>query len=279
MPIVLGLIAAFAYGSGDFLAGLAGKRLPSALVAGVDLLIGLLAAGVAVALFPGSGPQAGALLWGAAAGVGSAGGTLALFHGLATKRMSVVSTLSGLLTAVIPVLAGLALGEGLSALSVAGIAIALPAIALVSWTPGGNRGDGSSGAAWGLLAGLGFGLLFVALDQAGTDSGAWPLVSNGTVSVLLVAPLALSAARGVRLTSPAPGQMVASGLLAGIANLAFLAATDKGALAIVAILTALYPGVTVILARLVLGERWSRLQRVGLVAAFAAAVLVGAGSG
>ena len=278
MPIVLGLLAAAFYGTGDFLAGLSGKRVPPALVAGIVQAIGLLGAAIAVLIFPGVGPREGALLWGAAAGVGSAGGTLALYHGLATGRMSVVATISGLLTAVIPVLVGLALAEGLSLLSAVGIVIALPAIALVSSAPGPPGEDAGSGAIWGFLAGVGFGLLFVALDRAGTRSGAWPLVAGQGVALALIAPLALVAVRGADLAAPAPAQMLAAGVFSSLANLAFLAATHEGALAVVAVLTALYPGVTVILSRAVLGEHRTRLQDVGLVAAFVAAVLVSAGS-
>jgi drug/metabolite transporter (DMT)-like permease len=278
MPIVLGLIAALSYGSGDFLAGLAGKRVPPPLVTGVVQVLGLVAAGIAVLIFPGVGPERAAILWGAAAGVGSAGGTLSLYHGLSAGRMSVVATLSGLLTAVIPVLVGLALGEGLSPVSAAGIVIAVPAIGLVSWSPGSGGPDAASGAIWGVVAGVGFALLFVALDQAGTRSGAWPLVSGQAVALLLVAPLALRSLRGTSMTRPTSLLMLSAGLFSGLANLAFLAATREGALAVVAILTALYPGVTVMLARIVLGERWSHLQGVGLAAAFSAAVLVSAGA-
>ncbi len=280
MPILLGLISALTYGTGDFLAGLAGKRVPPVLVTGIVQALGLIAAGVAVLLFPGVGARGGALAWGAVAGVGSAGGTFALYHGLATGRMSVVATLSGLLTAVIPVLVGLAGGDGLSLAAAAGIAIAVPAIALVSWTPDSGESEVASGAVWGALAGLGFALLFVALDRAGTDSGAWPLVATEGVAVLLVAPPALVALRrGADLGPPGPALMLAAGLFSAVANLAFLAATDEGELAIVAILSALYPAATVVLARVVLGERWSRLQVAGLLAALVAAVLVSAGSG
>ncbi len=279
MPIVLGLLAAASYGTGDFLAGLSGKRAPSQLVAGAVQALGLVAAAVAVLLFPGVGPRGGALIWGAVAGIGSAGGTLALYHGLASGRMSVVATLSGLLTAVIPVLVGLAVDEGLSLLSAIGIAIALPAIGLVSWTPASADDATPSGAIWGVLAGLGFGLLFVALDRAGTSSGAWPLVSSQGMALLLIAPLALAALPGAELSAPTPAQILAAGLFSAIANIAFLAATHEGALAVVAVLTALYPGFTVILSRLVLGERLTRVQDAGLAAAFVAAVLVSAGSG
>jgi drug/metabolite transporter (DMT)-like permease len=278
MAILFGLIAALAFGTGDFIAGVASKRVPPVLVTAVVEVMGVIAAVVAVLLFPGIGPRAGALLWGAAAGIGSAGGTLALYHGMARGRMGVVATLSGLMTAVIPVLVSLALGEGLSPVSAVGIAIGVPAIGLVSWTREESAEGVASGTAWGLLAGVGFALLFVALDQAGTRSGAWPLVSGQLVALLVVAPMALVALRGADLSTPTPTQMFAAGIFSGLAVVSFFAATDEGALAIVAILTALYPGVTVILARVVLGERWSGLQSAGLLAAFLAAVLVSAGA-
>lgn len=110
--------------------------------------------------------------------------------------------------------------------------------------------SGVGGVAFGVLAGAGFGLLFVALDRAGTRSGAWPLVAGQFVSVVLLAPLAV---RGLRQPRRSPRiaavLTVATGVLSGLANLLFLAATGHGELAIVAVLSALYPAFTVLLAR------------------------------
>jgi drug/metabolite transporter (DMT)-like permease len=148
-------------------------------------------------------------------------------------------------------------------------------VALVSWRR--DRGNGRSGARYGVLAGCAFALLFVALDRAGTRSGAWPLVPGQVVAVLVVLPLAL------RLLGPstpwqrAAGPGVLAGVLGGTANLLFLAATGAGQLAVVAVLAALYPAVTVALARGVLGEHWTRLQVVGLLAAAVAVGLISTG--
>jgi drug/metabolite transporter (DMT)-like permease len=192
--------------------------------------------------------------------------------------MSVVATLSGLIAAVIPAIVGLALGDGLGALTALGIVVAIPAIGLVSWHPGAAGGSGS-GARWGILAGLGFALLFIALDRAGTDSGAWPLLAGEAVCVAVVAPWAASSLPAAARSLRRPVLVaVAAGFLAAIANLLFLAATGRGELAVVAVLTSLYPGFTVILARIVLAERWSRLQAFGLLAALVAVVLVSVGS-
>ncbi len=280
MAVVLALLSALSYGAGDFTAGLASRRIEARLVTGVAQTVGLAAALVAIALFPGVGPRGPALAWGALSGVGSALGTLALYRGLAVARMTVVATLSGVLTAMIPVIVGVALGNRLSAEAAAGIVIAVPAILLVSRQPESRRGVGDAGGGlFGVVAGLGFGLLFVALDRAGTRSGAWPLVAGQTVSVLALAPFALTVLRG---RSAAPGASalllaVVTGVLSGLANLLFLAATGRGELAIVAVLSALYPAATVLLARALLGERWTRTQVMGLAGAVIAVVLVSSG--
>lgn len=279
MAVLLALLSALAWGAADFSGGLGSRGLGAPRVTVATQALGLITAGVAVLLVPGVGPRTSALEWGALGGVGSALGTFSLYHGLAVGRMTVVATLSGVLTAVVPVIVGLALGNTLGLGAALGIAIAIPAILLVSWRPE-PHGEHPAGAGvrYGVLAGLGFGLLFVALDQAGTRSGAWPLIPGQLVSVLLIVPFAL---RGLRQgAAPARGPVLlalVAGILSGAANLLFLAATGRGELAIVAVLSALYPAITVLLARVVLAEHWSRSQVVGLAAAVLAVVLVSIG--
>jgi drug/metabolite transporter (DMT)-like permease len=279
MSVLLGLLAAATYGSSDFLAGLVSRRLPPIVVTAGAQATCLLVGAIAVAFYPGDGMSAKVLAWGVASGVGSAGGTFALYRGLGAGEMSVVATLSGLLTAVIPVIVGLATGDTLTALAAFGIIAAIPAIGLVSWS--GSIGSAArSGAIWGILAGVGFGLLFVGYDRAGSGVGAWPLlVAEGTATLITVGP-ALLALRDIRLGERrrSLGLLLAAGLLAGAANLSFIIANHHGELAVVAVLTALYPGFTVILARVVLGERWSTAQKVGLVTALVATFLVSLGS-
>ncbi|HXF29897.1 MAG TPA: DMT family transporter [Solirubrobacterales bacterium] len=278
MASLLALMAAAAFGTSDFLAGLSSRRLSAPTVTGIAQTLGLATAALAVLVHGGDGPRTDVLLWGAASGFGNVAGTLALYQGLAVGRMSVVATLSGLLAAVIPAVVGLALGDALGPLTALGILIAIPAIALVSWQPE-NPGAGGSGARWGVLAGLGFALLFIALAQAGSDSGAWPLLAGETVCVAIVAPLAARSILTAGRSTPRPVLVaVAAGVLAALANLLFLAATGQGELAIVAVLTSLYPGFTVILARLFLAEHWNPRQVIGLFAALLAVVLVSVGA-
>jgi drug/metabolite transporter (DMT)-like permease len=274
--VVLGLLAALAYGSSDFVAGVGGRRSSAGRVTLIAQPFGLVAAAVALALFRGAGPSKAALLWGSLSGVGSGIGTISLYQGLAVGRMSVVAPLSAVLTAVLPAIVGLATGERLSAVGLVGLGVAVPAVALVSWQPHPDEGP-RSGARFGVLAGCGFALLFIALDRAGTQAGAWPLLPGQAVAVLVILFFALRVLDPAAQWRRAAGPGVVAGVLGGTANLLFLAAAGAGQLAVVAVLTALYPAVTIVLARGLLGERWTRRQAAGLIAAGIAVGLISAG--
>jgi drug/metabolite transporter (DMT)-like permease len=275
MAILFALLAALGYGSSDFCAGLLSRRYAPEPVSGIVILVELLTTIVGVILVGGHGPRPGALEWGALSGLGGGGGTLLLYRGLAAGDMAVTATLSAVIAAVVPALVGIALGDHLAIAAVVGIAAAVPAIALVSWQPSSRAGGSRAGAAYGLLAGCGFALLFIALDRAGTRSGAWPLLPGQTVGLLVVTPGAVRGLRrGTRLRTRDLSLAVAAGVVVGTAALIYLAATGHGALAIVAVVTSLYPAFTVLLARIVLSERWSRRQAVGLLIAVVAVVLV-----
>jgi drug/metabolite transporter (DMT)-like permease len=278
MAILFALLAALGYGSSDFCAGLLSRRYAPEPVSGIVIFVEVLATIVGVILFGGHGPRPGALEWGALSGLGGGGGTLMLYRGLAAGDMAVTATLSAVIAAVVPALVGIALGDQLATAAVVGIVAAVPAIALVSSQPGGGPQGSRAGAAYGLLAGCGFALLFIALDRAGTRSGAWPLLPGQTVGLLVVAPGAIRGLRrGARLGARDLLLAGFAGVIVGAAALIYLAATGHGALAVVAVVTSLYPAFTVLLARVVLSERWSRRQAVGLVIAVASVVLVSMG--
>jgi len=173
----------------------------------------------------------------------------------------------------------LATGDSLHGATLAGIVIAIPAIALVSWhADPAKRGEARPSINYGLLAGLAFALLFIGLDRAGTRSGAWPLVTSEIVGVVLLIGFGARAyARVGRPPARDLALIVGVGVVGGIAGLLFLAATGHGQLAIVAVVTSLYPAFTVLLARAFLAERWSRTQVIGLAVAAAAIVLVSVG--
>jgi uncharacterized membrane protein len=276
MAILLALLSALAYGISDFGAGVASRRSEAGVVSTIVLAIGLACAAIATAIDPGVGARAGALLWGAASGLGGGAGTLALYQGLATGRMTIVATLSAILAAVVPAIVGLATGDSLHGATLVGIVIAIPAIALVSWhSDATERGEARASVVYGLLAGLAFALLFIGLDRAGTRSGAWPLLSSEVVGLVVLVPFGVRAYARVGLpASRDVALIVGVGVIGGVAGLLFLAATGHGQLAIVAVVTSLYPAFTVLLARVLLAEHWSRPQAVGLAVAATAIVVV-----
>ena len=275
MAILLALIAALGYGSSDFCAGLLSRRHAAGPVSGLVIAVEVLTTVGGIILFPGHGPRPGALEWGALSGFGGGLGTLALYRGLAAGDMAVTATLSAVIAAIVPATVGIALGNRLTVLAGVGVAVAVPAIALVSHPPGGGDRAGRSAPGYGLLAGGGFALLFIALSRAGTASGAWPLLPGQSVGLLVVAPGAVGGLRrGVRFPLRDLALGTFAGVIVGVAALLYLAAAGHGELSIVAVVTSLYPAFTVLLARVALGEGWSRAQACGLLIAAASIILV-----
>lgn len=279
MGILLALTAALAYGLSDFLGGIVSRRTtawPVALTAGLG---GLLGAVVLAALVDGD-PTRADLLWGALSGVGSGAGGAFLYRGFATGRMGVVAPVSAVGAAVLPVVVGVATGERPGLVVWLGILAAMPGIWLVARTPdeaGTAAGTVDAALVDGLLAGLGFGVLFVALGQVPDEAGYLPLVAGQVTSLVAIAVLAslFGAVWLPRVASQWWG--VAAGLLASVAVLCFLLATQRGLLTVAAVLTSLYPAFTVLLAATALRERIHAAQAIGLVLCGVAIGLVAGG--
>ena len=263
MGILLALAAALLYGSSDFGGGLAARRLGSLRVAVVGSAAATVLAWATLILVGGPGPSLRAVAWGLASGLAGGAGTLVLYRGLARGQMSVVGPLSAVGAAVVPVAAGVALGERPSLLSVAGVLVALPAIVLVA-ASGSVRGKLGTGLLDGLAAGLAFGILFIGLAQAGRHAGLWPVASEQTGTLLITLAIAVKTREPLRIPLRAAGLPVLVGASGMAATLAYFYATHFSMLAIAAVLVSLYPGVTVLLARTLLHERFTPAQRAGL---------------
>jgi drug/metabolite transporter (DMT)-like permease len=275
VAVLLALAAALAYGVSDFVAGLASRRTsawPVATASATGALLGsvLLAAGL-----PGD-PARSDLAWGALAGIGSGTGSAFLYRGLALGRMGVVAPISAVGAAVVPVVVGVATGERPATLVWLGIAAAVPAIWLVSREPVATAAP-AAGVLDGVLAGIGFGVLFAATGQVGDDAGYWALVATQLVSLVIVATLAVSLRQAWVPRTSTDWWGAVAGLLATLAVLGFLLASQRGLLAVAAVLASLYPAATVLLAVVVLREHVHRAQAVGLSLCAVAVVLVAVG--
>jgi drug/metabolite transporter (DMT)-like permease len=280
VEIVLGLGAALSYGAADFVGGLVSRRAAVLSVVFVSQLTGFALLLAVLPLLEGGRPTATALWWGAGAGIGGGVGISALYHGLATGRMSVVAPTTAVVAAAVPVVFGLASGERPGPIALAGVAVALLAIALVSFSTRGadpRVTHARAGIGHAVLAGAGFGAFFIGLERAGQGSGLWPLVGARLSSLALVA-LLIAVTRSARRPGRGTGRaIVAAGALDVAANVLYVMAARRGLLTLVAVLTSLYPASTVLLARIVLGERLTRLRLVGLGAALVGVSLMALG--
>lgn len=278
MAIVLALLAALSYGLSDFLGGVVSRRTSAWSVAFVGALSSLAFAVVTAPFFDGS-PRASDFAWAAAAGLGSGTGVGFLYRGFSQGRMSAVAPVSAVGAAIVPVAFGVVGGERPALLAWVGIAVALPAIWLVSSTPTEPLDDApvTSGMVDGVLAGLGFGLLFACIGQVPSTSGMWPLATAQLVSIPAVTVLAATLGGAWRPRGRLVWWALLCGPFGGAANLLFLLATQRGFLTVSSVLTALYPASTVVLALVVLHERVHRAQVVGLALCAVTVALVTAG--
>ena len=263
MGILLGLAAALLYGGSDFSGGLASRRFGPVRVTVLGAAVSTVLAWAALIVSGGPGPDLRAIAWGLASGLAGGAGTLVLYRGLARGQMSVVGPVSAVGAAVVPVAAGVALGEHPSVLAVAGVLVSLPAIVLVA-ASGSVRGKLGAGLSDGLAAGLAFGILFIGLAQAGRNAGLWPVASEQTGALLPVLAVAVKSRVPLRIPVRAAGLPVLAGASGTAATLTYFYATHFSMLAIAAVLVSLYPGFTVLLARVILHERFSHAQRAGL---------------
>jgi uncharacterized membrane protein len=293
MAVVLALCSALAYGFSDFLGGFLARRTSAWQVA-VVAQTSSAACTCLVAVFVHGDPAAAHFRWALLAGVGSGMGTGFLYRGFSAGRMGVVAPVSAVGAALVPVLTGVVTGERPALLVWVGVLAALPAIWLVSSppppAPAGPPPEPSvpaqdaprgglvpAGLTDGVLAGLGFGLLFAALGQVPRSAGWWPLALCQTVSIPAV--VLLATALGAAWLPRRRTALVATlaGPLGATATGLFLLASQRGFLTVAGVLTSLYPASTVLLAALLLHERVHRAQGVGLGLCALAVVLVAGG--
>ncbi|MEI7742296.1 MAG: DMT family transporter [Chloroflexota bacterium] len=275
--VVLGLAAALGWGTGDFAGGVLSRRNPvyGVMLAfqGVGLAVAVVMVIVRAEPLPSSHDLVFALVTGS---VGVVGVTI-LYHGLAVGRMGVVAPTAGVIGASIPVGAGMVLQGVPQPVAVAGIALALVSVVLVTRSPG-HDGDGPSGWQWGIAAGALTGISFTTLAQVSAASTFSVLAVLRVEALLGIGLFVLVLRRPWRVARGDARLLAGAGLLDVVANAAYLGAATTGMLAIAAMLSSLYPVVTVILALGLLRERLGRGHLVGIVLAATAIVLIALGT-
>jgi uncharacterized membrane protein len=270
------LLASLAWGVGDFMGGLKSRLMPVLVVMGVSQPFGLAALAIAVAV-RGTGPPGPEVGWAALAAVFGTLGLVAFYRGMAAGAISVVVPLAAV-AAGIPVIWGLAHGDNVSFLQEIGFIAALGGGVMASLERRGERPKFAAGTGWAILALLGFGCYFIPLHASATHDWLWPSLIFRIVSVSLVWSTLLLTRRRAAGVRPHLVALAAIGLLDSGGNTLFAAASSShGLLSVVSVLASLYPVVTVLLARFVLGERVERTQDIGVLVTLAGVVLISAG--
>lgn len=286
MTILFGLLSAFSYGFADFFGAIAAKKVRALAVTTISFSFGLILA-VVMSLFFGADFSPQTISAGIYAGICSAIAISCLYAALALGPISIVSPLTAVVSAIIPVVVDVSTGQKLSAFAGIAIAIILIAVVLVAFVPGQDLTLPTLPAfLYSIGAGLGFSGIFVFLDSTSKDSGLGPLVVMRAVGILMLL-LGLLFLWLRKRNQPFMERALFSKsvlwlvLLAGtgdvLGNVSFLVATREGALAISAVLTSLYPVGTILLARFVLKERIAPSQSIGIILGLGACALLALG--
>ena len=282
---LLAIGSAVLYGAADFTGGLVTRRAGTIPVVILSQASGLILLALLLPVLPDASPSRADLLWGGMAGLTGGIGVALLYRALAIGVMAVVAPTTAVCAVAIPVVVSLLLGERPGPLALAGMVLGVGSIVLVSQqSPTTHSQDGQpsspargSGVGTALASGVMIGFFFLTLARTGSDAGMWPILAARMVSVTLFAAIAI--ARGISLRMPARMAVLAlvCGIIDMVANALYLLAARQGQLSIVVTLSSLYPASTVLLARIVLGERLNLLQTFGVGCALAAVILIVSG--
>lgn len=299
ITVLLGLGGAVLFGASDFIGGIASRVTSPLKVTAVSALTGLLLLSSALAITGGSWSRE-AVLFGALSGMAVGIALALLYASLAIGPMSILSPLTGVASAVVPMTAGLLRGEQLGPVGYLALAAALIAVALIGFSPDGIARPSVTGLVTATGAGIMFGAFLILIDLTPSDSGLIPLVfaRAAMASLMALVILGMVVMRAPRRITPSahaeaiPSSMrflaspagapswkvglrlaVACGVVDAVANTLQLAGLRAGDLSVMSVLNAMYPVGTIILAALVMRERVTPLQGVGLILALLAGAL------
>ena len=275
--MLFALSAAFCYGVSDFVGGLAARHVAALRVVLVSYPLALVLLGALAVGFGGTISPA-AMIWGALCGVSQGLAVWWFYAALGSGPISVVSPLTAVLAAGVPLTVGLALGERPGVLAGIGAVLALAAVVLISREASDKDARPhrfTPTVAWLTLgAGLGFGMNYVLLAQAPADARMWPLFF-GRIAATTVVLIAAALTGNLKPPQGFPLRLALGAAFLDVgANVSMLLALQSSMLSLAGVLMSLYPAATVLLAIIVLRERVTRRQVVGMVCALAAVALI-----
>jgi drug/metabolite transporter (DMT)-like permease len=287
---ILGLLTAITYGSADFFAAIASRKVRVVVVTAVASFSGLIVLLLLLPILGGTFSEQ-AIFWGLMGGFSSVVALLALYASLALGPISIISPLGALVSAIVPAAIGVALlGESFSILGWVAIALALVAVVLVGFVPPSTNVGKEvlmpkpRAIVLAIIAGAGIGVAVTSLARSPADSGIAPIIIMRTTAALLLGLIVLiGVLRGQKAAAEGNTQplttrvwltVASAGVLDAGANIFFTLASRSGTLTVVGVLTALYPLGTILLARLVLKEHVANTQKVGIAVSLTASLLL-----
>jgi drug/metabolite transporter (DMT)-like permease len=276
ISVALALCSAAAWGAADFAGGIGSRRIGIFRTVFFQEVIGLALLMPALAITGERLGSARVLIYGCLAGLCGNAGLLLLYHALATGNMSIAAPVSALMTAILPVAVG-SFSEGFPGpLKLAGFGVALLAVWLISQ----QRDDGKhvlahlSDLRLPLLAGVGFGLFFILIHEAARENTIWPMVASRATGLLLLGGTIAALRQGWAVPRSVQPVIIVNGVLDIGGNAFYILSGQLGRLDVAAVVSSLYPGATVLLAWILLKERLTRTQWVGIAAALTAILLL-----
>ncbi len=275
ISILFGALSALSWGTGDFAGGLISRRVGPYRAALYGEAFGLVFLFGAALYFHEAATGWNQLLLSAIAGLGGAFGMLILYYAMGRGQMSIVAPVSALFTALLPVAAGAVIDGFPSLAKLAGFIVALAAIWMIAQEEGEKHAlMRLSDLRLPLLAGLCFGLYFILIHEATRQTTLWPMIFARSAGTLTVAVVVLARRDSWRVQRPVWPLIALNGVLDVGGNAFYILAGQAGRMDVAAVLSSLYPGATVLLAWLILKERISPIQKLGILAALAAIVLM-----
>jgi drug/metabolite transporter (DMT)-like permease len=282
LTVILGFATALVYGFADFFGAIASRKILAVKVTAISGLVGLL---FLLLLSPilGANFSTAAIVWGVAAGFASAIAMSALYASLAIGPISIVSPMSAVISAIVPLIFGFITGDRFGFLGWLALLVILIAVVLVGFVPGENvRLPSTRALLLATIAGTGIGIVLICLAQAPRDTGIASVILLRAVSASLLGIYLLFTWMRTRRTSgestPASSKFWIAAAVAGLfdssANVFFTLGSRTGTLSVISVLTALYPLGTIILARVVLKERIAKVQMIGVLLALAGSAVL-----
>jgi drug/metabolite transporter (DMT)-like permease len=271
-PLLLALGASIAWGVSDFAGPLVSRTLGILRVLFWAQVGGLIAIAIAVAI-RGDGPAGWQVLLAICASFGGMLGIFAYYRGMEIGAMSVVAPIAGV-SAVIPVIFGIATGDNPSPTQIAGMVCALVGVGLAAVEHSDGQRRVAAGVGLALLAALGFGFYFPWMHAAGKVDFWWASLIFRTTALLIITAAVAVRRPALRVSRREFLIVVAIGIGDTIGNVLYAASSGHGLVSLTAVLASLYPVVTVLLAAAVLHERVALTQRAGIVLTLTGVVLI-----